>query len=125
MNDATQPLAPHLAEPTGDYQTLHEFVAAARKNLPENIWGYLIGATETETTMRRNRLALDSLALRPRVLCDVSHVDTTHSFFGKTSRLPVMLAPVGSLESFHPEGAAEAGRAASEFGIPIIVSSVT
>ena len=125
MNDLPQTSAPHLTEPTGDYQTLHEFVAAARRNLPDNIWDYLIGATETETTMRRNRLALDSLALRPRVLCDVSHVVTTKSFFGKTSRLPVMLAPVGSLESFHPAGAAEAGRAASEFGIPIIVSSVT
>ena len=125
MNDVAQAPAPHLTEPTGDFQTLHEFVAAARRNLPDNIWDYLIGATETETTMRRNRLALDSLALRPRVLCDVSHVDTTRSFFGKTSRLPVMLAPVGSLESFHPEGAAEAGRGASEFGVPIIVSSVT
>ena len=125
MNDVPQASAPHLTEPTGDYQTLHEFIAAARKNLPDNIWDYLIGATETETTMRRNRLALDSLALRPRVLCDVSSVDTSRSFFGKTSRLPVMLAPVGSLESFHPAGAAEAGRGASEFGVPIIVSSVT
>ncbi len=131
MNDlpqssVPQPVnAPHLAEPSGDFQTLHEFVAAARKNLPDNIWDYLIGATETETTMRRNRLALDSLALRPRVLCDVSHVDTSKTFLGKTSRLPVMLAPVGSLESFHPAGAAEAGRGASEFGVPIIVSSVT
>jgi len=125
VNDQPQISAPHLTEPTGDYQTLHEFVAAARKNLPDTIWDYLIGATETETTMRRNRLALDSLALRPRVMCDVSHVDTSQSFFGKTSRLPVMLAPVGSLESFHPGGAAEAGRGATEFGIPIIVSSVT
>src|ERR1700709_1755697 len=95
-----------------EYVTLHEVVKAAKVRLNGNIWDYLIGATETETTMRRNRLALDSLALRPRVLCDVSHVDTTRSFFGKTSRLPVMLAPVGSLESFHPEGAAEAGRGA-------------
>jgi isopentenyl diphosphate isomerase/L-lactate dehydrogenase-like FMN-dependent dehydrogenase len=117
--------APHLTEPTGDYQTLHEFVTAAKHNLPENIWDYLIGATETETTMRRNRLALDSVALRPRVLRDVSAVDARGTFFGRTSRLPVMLAPVGSLESFHPEGAAEAGRAASAFDVPIIVSSVT
>ena len=128
MSDLLAPTAPpttEAGEAMGDYQTLHEFVAAARQNLPANIWDYLIGATETETTMRRNRLALDSLALRPRVLCDVSHVDTSHSFFGKSSRLPVMLAPVGSLESFHPAGAAEAGRAASAFGVPIIVSSVT
>ena len=65
------PEAPHLAEPAGDYQTLHEFVRDARQNLPDNIWDYLVGATETETTMRRNRLALDQIGLRPRVLRDV------------------------------------------------------
>lgn len=115
----------HLAEPEGDFQVLHEFVEAAQANLPGNIWDYLVGATETETTMRRNRLALDSLAFRPRVLRDVSQVDVSHSFLGKAMRLPVMFAPVGSLESFHPEGGAEAARAATAFGVPIVVSSVT
>ena len=69
------PEAPHLTELTGDYQCLHEFIPAARAKLDSNIWDYLIGATETETTMRRNRLALDSIALRPRVLRDVSQID--------------------------------------------------
>lgn len=117
--------APHLADPTGEYQTLHEFIPAARSKLSDHIWGYLIGATETETTMRRNRLALDAIALRPRVCRDVSQVDCTHSLLGMRMRLPVMLAPIGSLESFHPGGAATAGAAASTFGVPIMVSSVT
>jgi isopentenyl diphosphate isomerase/L-lactate dehydrogenase-like FMN-dependent dehydrogenase len=119
------PDAPHLAEPTGDYQCLHEFVPAARAKLSDNIWGYLIGAAETETTMRRNRLALDQIAFRPRVCRDVSQVDCTASLLGMRMRVPVLLAPVGSLESFDPGGAATAGRAASAFGVPIIVSSVT
>ena len=119
------PEAPHLTELAGDYQTLHEFIPAARARLSDHIWGYLVGATETETTMRRNRLALDQIALRPRVCRDVSSVDCTTTLLGMKMRLPVMLAPVGSLESFHPEGAAEAGRGASAFGVPIIVSSVT
>ncbi len=118
--------ASHLAEPGGDdLLCLHEFVEAARARLPENIWDYLIGATETETTLRRNRLALDALAFRPRVLRDVSAVVTAATFLGRESRLPVMLAPVGSLESFHPDGAAEAARGAAAFGVPIVVSSVT
>src|ERR1700679_3467270 len=58
--------AKHLFEPTGDFQCLHEFLPAARAKLSDHIWGYLVGATETETTLRRNRLAIDSLALRPR-----------------------------------------------------------
>jgi glycolate oxidase len=118
--------ASHLAEPGGgDLRCLHEFVEAARARLPEAIWDYLIGAAETETTMRRNRLALDALAFRPRVLRDVSRVETSAAFLGRPLRLPVMLAPVGSLESFHPGGAAEAARGAAAFGIPIVVSSVT
>ena len=117
--------AKHLFEPTGDFQCLHEFIPAARAKLSDHIWGYLVGAAETETTLRRNRLALDSLALRPRVCVDVSKVELGTTLFGRRLRLPVILAPVGSLESFHPGGAATAGRAASAFGVPIMVSSVT
>jgi glycolate oxidase len=107
------------------FQALHELVKAAKLRLNANIWDYLVGATETETTMRRNRAALDALAFRPRVLRDVSRVDSSGTWFGRRIRLPVMLAPVGSLDSFDPGGAATAGRAAAAFGVPIMVSSVT
>src|SRR5277367_3605425 len=107
------PEAPHLQHPSGDYQTLQEFIAAARKQLNSNTWGYLVGATETETTMRRNRMALDSIAFRPRVCRDVSKVDTSTALLNMSLRIPLMLAPVGSLESFHPGGGATAGRGAS------------
>ncbi len=107
------------------YQALHEFVEDAERSLDRNTWGYLIGATETETTVARNRQALDMAALRPRVLRNVSTVDASTPFLGHTLALPVALAPVGSLESFHPGGAAEAARGAAAAGVPIIVSSVT
>ena len=94
--------ASHLHRADGDYQCLHEFIPAARAKLSDHIWDYLVGATETETTMRRNRLALDSLALRPRVCRDVSQIDTSTTLFGRKLRMPVMLAPVGSLESLRP-----------------------
>ena len=46
------------------WQTLHELIAAARLNLSQNLWDYLIGGAATETTVRRNRLAgWSSLAL--------------------------------------------------------------
>ena len=54
------------------FQNLHELVAVARANLDRNVWDYLIGGAETETTLRRNRMAIDSLALRPRILRDVN-----------------------------------------------------
>ena len=119
------PADSHLTEPGGDQQCLHEFVEAARAKLSDNVWDYLVGGTETETTLQRNRLALDALAFRPRVLRDVSSVRCAGRFLGRPMRLPVFLAPVGSLESFHPDGAAEAARGAGAFGVPIMVSSVT
>ena len=92
-----QTAAMRLAAATGDFQVLHEIVAKARQNLNQNDWDYIVGAAETETTLRRNRLALDSIAFRPRVLRDVSRIDTSAEAFGRRLRLPVMFAPVGSL----------------------------
>src|SRR5260370_30167122 len=110
------------AEP--DFQVLHEIVAKARQNLNQNNWDYIGGAAETETTRRRNRFALDSLGLRPRVLRDVSHVDATVTALGRRLRLPIVLAPVGSLESFHDGAAASVVRAAQRFGVAHMLSSV-
>ena len=71
-----------------EYATLHEIVKAAKIRLTPNIWDYLIGGTETETTLRRNRMALDSIALRPRVLRDVSRIDPSSEILGRKIRLP-------------------------------------
>src|SRR5215470_12036386 len=106
------------------FQTIHELARAARGNLSDGPWDYLIGGTETETTVRRNRLAIDSIALRPRVLRDVSKVDTSATLFGRPIRIPVMLAPVGSIESFTEGGGATAAKASAEFGVPQMLSSV-
>jgi isopentenyl diphosphate isomerase/L-lactate dehydrogenase-like FMN-dependent dehydrogenase len=106
------------------FQTLHEIVKAARQNLAPGPWDYLIGGAETETTLRRNRLALDSIAFRPRVLRDVSAIDCSSSLLGQRIRIPVMLAPVGSIESFDPSGGAGAAKASAEFGVPQMLSSV-
>ena len=105
------------------FLTLHEIVRAARLGLAPGPWDYLVGGTESETTLRRNRQALDSIAFRPRVLRDVAEIDATGKWFGQPVRLPVMLAPIGSIESFTPGGAATAAKAAARFGVPQMLSS--
>ncbi|HZT89475.1 MAG TPA: alpha-hydroxy acid oxidase [Stellaceae bacterium] len=107
------------------FQNLHEFVKVARQNLDRNNWDYLIGGSESETTLARNRMALDAIGFRPRVLRDVSNVDCTRTLFGKKLRLPVLCAPVGSLENFEPGGGATVAAATTEFGNGIILSSVS
>src|SRR5215472_14900744 len=113
-----------LAASGNDFQVLHEIVAKARQNLSQNDWDYIVGGAESETTLRRNRMALDTIAFRPRVLRDVSRVDPSLEVLGRTLRLPVVLAPVGSLESFHPVGAESVVRAVDAFGAAQMLSSV-
>jgi glycolate oxidase len=107
-----------------DFMNLHEIVHKARQNLNQNAWDYIVGGVETETTLRRNRMALDSIAFRPRVLRDVSNVDTSTEILGRKLRLPIVLCPVGTLESFHPEGAGPVVKAVAEFGVSHMLSSV-
>jgi glycolate oxidase len=108
----------------GQFLTLHELAKAARVNLAAGAWDYMAGGAETETTLKRNRQAIDSVAFRPRVLRNVSRVDTTSTLLGRPVRLPVMLAPVGSIESFTEGGGATATKAAAQFDIPHMLSSV-
>jgi glycolate oxidase len=103
---------------------LHEFVTAARAKLDRNAWDFLIGGVETETTLRRNRLALDSIAFRPRVLRQVSTTDTSGTFLGRKLKMPICLAPIGSIERFSPAGCTEVADAAGSYGVGMYQSSV-
>ncbi len=109
---------------TSPFMTLQEIVQQARKRLPRGEWDYLAGAAETETTLRRNRLAYDRLALRARVMSNVSQVQLRRSFLGVDLRLPVLLAPIGSLQMFDAGGGLSSARAAAEFGVMQVLSSV-
>ncbi len=108
-----------------DFVSNQEVIMQARRNLSQNVWDYLTGGAESETTMRRNRSGLDSLAFRPRVLVDVSKIDASTTFLGHKLKIPVMLAPIGSLQSLVPEGGVAVAKAAEEFGTVNFVSSVT
>lgn len=108
-----------------EFLTLHEIVKAARQNLSHGAWDYLTGGADSETTLRRNRQGLDTIAFRPRILRDVSEIDCTGTVLGEKKRLPVSLAPMGSLPQLHPGGAMEVAEAAQTFGVVSYLSSVT
>ena len=110
---------------TDQFQTLHEVVAAAHARLDRNMWDYLAGGAGTETTQLRNRLALDRIAFRPRVLRDVSIIDTSGQFFGRRIRLPVCLAPVGGLDYMGEGGGVTVAQGAVAAGVPFMLSSVS
>src|SRR5256885_13434284 len=108
-----------------DFVSNEEIVQQARKNWTQAQWDHVSGGSESETTMRRNRLAFDRWAFRPRVLVDVSKIDTSTTFLGQKMRIPVMLAPVGGLQNFAPDGGIASAQAANEVGGLQVVSSAT
>ena len=113
-----------MSEPP-EFLLLQDIFKAARKNLPKGLWDYLVGGAESETTLKRNRQALDSVAFRPRVLRDVTEVDCGTTLLGHPHRIPVILAPIGALQDFEPGGGAAAARAAERFGVMSMHSIVT
>ncbi len=108
-----------------DFVSNEELIREARRRLPQGAWDYLVGGSESETTLRRNRHAFDKVAFRPRILVDVTNVDPSVTFLGQKLRIPAILAPIGSLQVFDPEGAVAVTRAATEFGVMHCVSTAT
>src|SRR3954462_9394337 len=116
---------PAPAPAATEFLSLQEIVAAAKRNMSVDLWNHLAGGSDSETTLKRNRQALDSLALRQRVLVDVRNIDITTTLLGKTLSSPVFLAPVGGLVGFiNPEqGAIPVARAAVAHGTAAFIST--
>jgi glycolate oxidase len=121
---ATPAITPIGIEAPPQFATLQQIVLAARRNLTPELWDHLSGGSDSETTLIRNRQALDVLALRQRVLVDVSTIDTTTTLLGQKLSIPVFLAPVGAfLGLAHPEGAKTVARAAVARGTTAFIST--
>ncbi len=110
---------------TQQFMTLPEVRRAAQRNLPREVWDYVSGGAETETTLRRNKRAMSHYVFRPRVLRDVSQIDISTTFLGIPLALPVMTAPMGSLGLVHPEGDVAMARATGRMGTIHWMSTMT
>ena len=106
-----------------EFSTLQEVALEARRRLNPNVWDYLEGGAESETSMKRNRHSLDRIALKPRVLRNVVDIDCSATFLGHEMRLPVTIAPCGSVEDINRGGTLAIARAAEEFGIVSFLSA--
>ena len=93
-----------------EYAVLHEFVTLAKRNVTQGTWDYIVGGAETETTQERNRVALNfdrlpaARAARRRACRHERHAA------GPEAELPVILAPIGSLQDFEPAGGVSPSR---------------
>jgi L-lactate dehydrogenase (cytochrome) len=85
---------------------------------------YTDGAAEAEQSLRRARAAFERVEFRPRVLRDVTSVDTTTTMLGRPSALPFAFAPTGFTRMMHHEGERAVVRVAAEAGIPYALSTL-
>ena len=97
----------------------------ARRRLPPFLFEYIDGGSYAEVTLRRNIAELERVALRQRVLCDVSEIDLSITLFGQTQSLPIAFGPIGLAGMNARRGEVQAARAAEEFGIPFTLSTVS
>jgi L-lactate dehydrogenase (cytochrome) len=104
--------------------SVQDYRRLAKKRVPHFLFEYLDGGSYAEVTKERNRTDLEALALRQRVLRDVSHIDTSVELFGRSYSMPVALAPIGLAGMYARRGELQAVRAAEAAGVPFALSTV-
>lgn len=103
----------------GDYRE------AARRKLPPFLFHYIDGGAYAEQTLRRNVEDYQAIALRQRVLQDMTALSLETQLFGETLRLPIVLAPVGLTGMYARRGEVQAAKAAASRGVPFTLSTVS
>lgn len=105
--------------------SLPEYEELAAQVLPAAVRDFVAGGSGTETTLRANRAALDSVTLVPRVLGGVEVADTSSRLMGGAAAMPVVVAPMAYQRLLHPEGELLLARAAAEAQIPYVISTLS
>jgi L-lactate dehydrogenase (cytochrome) len=105
--------------------SVSDFRHLARRRLPHFLFEYIDGGSYAEATLARNVTDLARLALRQRVLHNVSDIDLSTELFGQQLAMPVALAPIGLAGLSARRGEVQAARAAEAHGIPFCLSTVS
>jgi len=102
---------------------LFDYEDAARQRLSQMAYDFVAGAAGDELSLRRNRAAYDAIRLKPRVLRDVSQLDTRLELLGQRMDFPILLAPTAYHKLMHPEGETATARGAGAAGAILVASS--
>ncbi len=106
-----------------EFYSLSDFEKPARENMSAMAWEYLASGAADEFTLSWNSESFKKIKLNPRMLTDVSSIDTRVELFGQRLPFPILLAPVGMQRLYHPEGETAAVRGAGEAEAVYVVSS--
>ena len=96
----------------------------ARRRLPNIFFEYIDGGSYAEVTLGRNVVDMEAIALRQRVMRDMTKLDTSVETLGQKFKIPIGLAPVGMAGMYAHRGEVQASRAATAAGVPFCLSTV-
>lgn len=111
------------AEANAEPVCLTDFEALAKAKMQPMGWEFLNAAAADENTIRWNREAYQRIRLKPRVLVDVSRLDTRVTLFGQEQAFPILLSPVAAQKLAHPEGELATVRGAAAAHATMVLSS--
>ena len=104
--------------------SVEDYRRVARRRLPRGVFDYIDGGAEDERTMRGNVEAFGRYEFQPRVLRDVSNLDTSVAILGRPASMPLIIAPTGYTRIAHSQGELAVARAATRAGIPYSLSTM-
>ena len=96
----------------------------AKRRLPGGVFDYFDGAAEDEIAKANNSAAFANIELRPRILIDVSAIDTSTTIMGQSVPFPIALSPTGFTRIAHPQGELAVARVAGALGLPYTLSTL-
>ncbi len=103
---------------------LFDFETLARARMSPMAWEYISGGAGDELTLRWNRESYDRIRLRPRILVDVSRLDTRIKLFGRELPFPILIAPAAYQRLVHPDGEIATAKGAGAAGATMVVSTM-
>ncbi len=102
---------------------IHDYEALAQAKVEPTAWDFYQGGSDDEVTLRANRTAFERIRLRPRMLVDVSTIDTRTTVLGTSVSMPVLIAPTAYHRFAHDEGECVTAQAAGKVGTLMVAST--
>jgi L-lactate dehydrogenase (cytochrome) len=104
--------------------SVEDYRKIAKRRLPFGVFDYIDGGAEDERTLAANTAGFSQIEFKPRVLRDVSDIDTSTTIFGRPVSMPLILAPTGFTRIAHSQGELAVARAAARAGVPWSLSTM-
>jgi 4-hydroxymandelate oxidase len=123
VTDKTENHPVPASEDAAEVVCLTDFEPLAKERLSYMAWEYFNGGAADEITVRWNREAYQRIRLKPRVLVDVSKLDTRVTILGQEQAFPILLAPTSYHKLAHPDGELATARGAGAAGATMVLSS--